>query len=346
VEAQLKFKTDKFPWLLLVCGQLVSSSADEESVEARYLINGVERGLAGAQTPTGTQGPWIAADLIGASDTEQQLTFELRHQKGDEAALQNLQVVAVAIRDAAATRVAEAPALLKVPASVWTTLAVLQVQINVATKYFIMASSYARERPGNATVGVRMRINDDFWPVASGESLSHFSNARAYYSSFFVARAVDLAPGTHTFELEGYGSEDGLGSEVLHSRIIAFPAEALGNLSSHLTVDEAEISKNSAFNMLDVPSTGSSTYLWLQNAFVRNVVNAGARTVQFVSGSSMTTFEHIIGNRESQISYGALGVMTTADAPHMETRISARGGESLFAKESAIHLFKLPADYN
>jgi hypothetical protein len=83
-------------WILVVAATIDSVTLGRPSVEARYLVDGVEAGMGGTQcSATDTPGPWQSFHVIEGSTTPHEVTFELREAEGQVGSLATLDAIAV-----------------------------------------------------------------------------------------------------------------------------------------------------------------------------------------------------------------------------------------------------------
>lgn len=97
-------------WLVLVSAGLESSFFTEVTVEARYLVDGVEAGVGGTQNSApGRAGPWQHFAVVDGSDGAQEITFELRDVQGGTSTMSGLEVNALPLPAGARYRAGDTP---------------------------------------------------------------------------------------------------------------------------------------------------------------------------------------------------------------------------------------------
>lgn len=294
-------------WLLLTSASLGSVSAGGVTVEARYVVDGVEHGLGGTQNSiAGRPGPWLHADVIDG-EMPHEVHYELRDATRATATITQLHVAALPL-PADAVRFAFSDAPQSVVATTSSPHTPLSLGALSGDYVFLMVAN-ASDLPGLSDVYVGWHgPADEIWQA---DVQLPREGWQAYLS---MQRAtIDDPDATVTF----YSHVGGGTSQVSYLRVIAIRTDAF------ISVDFArdDTSQTSA-SMTPVtgtellPSPGEAgdhvivSQLMMEEPCIGAVPDA-ERTFYLVTETTVHAVAHATDNCSYAASYGAVRRLST-----------------------------------
>ena len=83
-------------WLIVLAGAIGSTVPADVTVEARYLVDGVERGIGATQNSRAlAPGPWQHVYVLDGTTKAQSITIQIRHAQGGTSAFDGFDLVAI-----------------------------------------------------------------------------------------------------------------------------------------------------------------------------------------------------------------------------------------------------------
>lgn len=270
--------SDSEVWILLFSARLRSTSTNEQTVEARYLVNTIEHGMGGIQTRRSfAPGSWQHFYRVTNTTALQTVQVQLSDVGGGTATIEDLQMIGFRLPDNADFRYAETNGDQPfTDTAVWTTRQSLDFTPPADGDYLVMAVDNGQEFPGDN--GIDIRVQDpsgSFWPVSDGTAQPYFHNPRDPWESFFAARVQSLTGGVfQTYEIQAYQSHVS-GATVRDTRIMAFRTDAFDN-DVESVENLAETSTNSTTPVLKSTLTTTAPpsardYIVVQSLFLKNL---------------------------------------------------------------------------
>jgi hypothetical protein len=325
-------------WLLLVSGSLESSSFDYSAPEARYLVDGVERGRGGTESvEAGHPGPWQHFYLFEGTELPRTITFELRDNLGAATTLERLRAVLVPV-PADANPVFEKidpPTMVTTPA--FTPVVQLTLGTTTPGEYLVLLLANTTEAPTTSDV-------DTQWLDPQGIPWNRsFKNPRGAWQSQLIVRRATL-PATVTFQ-----ASSGAQSTVEYVRAVGLRIAGLTSFdeSTSTAVQMTSVTTPLTVNSL-TPQTPASADHYLVFGTLRVDDECGnaqlaARGVDFVVDGIIHTGEHIAGNCAAEMTYGYVGLHDTRPSLLSASISSPHGlGDTVIHDESTLFVVGVP----
>lgn len=326
-------------WLILFGARLSSTSTSQTSAEARYLVDGVERGAGGVDNELPDHGAaWMHFVVVGGTTAPIAIRVQLRDVSIGTARLDNLRIIAFPLPAAAAVQLAETEPVQTVGTS-WTTVETLAVAPSLAGRYLILA--VANNGSGDST-GLRLiDPTATAWPVAtSGVLAAHLASPRPCRQSYFLARTFDLAATPSMFRWEATSSST---SDVSYTRLLAIRTDAFAGYdgaadpalqSSTATTFEVRTS------LVTVPPAQPLGAVAIQTLVLSGSDAIYERRSRFEAGSDVVAdFAHVIDNRNYRATSGGFAVLPdTTSVTLTNAHATSDATQPIDSKESMIHV--------
>jgi hypothetical protein len=292
-------------WLLLVSASLQSTSLDYSAAEARYLVDGVERGAGGTESiEVGRPGPWQHMYMFDGTALPQRIAFELHDNLGATTTLDHLRAVVVPIPATADPQFASNDAPPPVTSMTLNSAAEVVVTPSTPGEYLVLLLVNASEAPGTADI-----VTQWLDPVGTPWSRS-FKNPRGALQTYLIVRRTVLS-GPTTLVLQ---ASTGATSTIKYARVVALRVDALTGFdeSSDVTTQMTSLATALTVNTL-TPSSSltADRYLVLGTARVEDDcgnTQLAARGIQFDVDGTVQAYEHTSGNCATEMTYGYLGL--------------------------------------
>ncbi|MEZ4359131.1 MAG: hypothetical protein R3B48_03050 [Kofleriaceae bacterium] len=336
-------------WLVLLSARLGSTSLGQESVEARFLVDGVEQGLSGVgNEAVNAGGAWMHFTALRGAGAPVTIQVQLRDVDG-AATIDSLRMLAARLPRDADPYLASVDVAVATAAS-WTGLARINLQPATPGDYLVLAEATGRESPCT-TGGVGVRVQTDrgeLWPALTtafpNRVTSYQGVSRTTRVGFSLARRVSLS-GPASFELQAR-SGDAVGCDVTNVRMIAFRTDGFADVAS--TEELAEVSVADAdgavISSLTVPGGSDARYLVVQSFTMSSAApGLGERRATFrANGAEVAAYTHAMDNENYRAPYGVFYLLEAPAATVLEsTCASGTPGVTVMAKESVIHALRL-----
>jgi hypothetical protein len=307
-------------WLVVLAGTIESSIPLDVTVEARYLVDGVERGVGATQnTAPGYPGPWQHFILLDGTTAPQQITFQLRDAQGGTAKLVNLDVVALPL-DPQDVAYANNDPVIDVTALTPTPVASLSLGA-LHGDYVFMLLTNMTDLPGASDVFLEWAgPNNEAWLV-------DHQQPREPRQSAFIVRRAPVDSDDAVVKLVSYGGS-GPG-QLSYSRVVALRADAFASVD--FAVDETPQVTTSAALTQTVTTTvspGAASYLFVGSMRLSetcNMVPDADRLASYDLGSMIHVAEHRTDNCAYDATYGYVTLLSTAP-PAVSARVGSANG--------------------
>jgi hypothetical protein len=328
-------------WLFLLSAQLAGGSDNAPGVEARYLVNGVERGFASGAGSSGRVSPWQHLDMITGGTGPQLVTLQLRvARSAPTATLFNLRMIALPVPAEADLHHADVP-MEVAPVGDWATYHTLPISPRAPGDYLVLALAVGTEEPSPGVLRIRFRDHEGgLWPAME------LSNDRLPWHSYFAARVQRLtASSTFAIELKGNVTTPATARDL---RLVAMRTDAFASFASAL--DPAPVPVTSAeptlISRLVVPAPPTPRFhLVIQSLQVYEDGAAGVpagRGLHFrVASTDPVEWVYRTDNAQQRLSFGEVRLVATDAEATYETALSSPDLVPLLAAESAIHVLGL-----
>ncbi len=324
-------------WLVLVSGSLQSSTFAQVAVEARYLIDGVERGIGGTQANAiDRPGPWQHFYAHDGTRDPAQVTVELRDAEAGTATLDDLHLIAVPLPAAADPLYASADPSKLVTSPTLAPLHALVLDPASAGDYVLLLLANSSDAPAESDVHTQW-----FDPGGQPWTDSLHMPRMPWQSNLFVRRAT-LGPDPVTVTLQAHSGGD-LG-QVQYARVLAlrtdgFPSFELAHDATLQTTAAPTVTTQNTLT----PTSTASRFLFLGSARVEadcsNTVPAD-RGVHFGVGPTSITTHHVTENCAYETTYGTARLLSSRPAT-LDVGFSSGNAELVVYRESSLLLIGL-----
>jgi hypothetical protein len=307
-------------WLLLVNGFLSSTSLNYAGPEARYLVDGIERGLGGTESvDVGKPGPWQHMFVLTGTSDPITVQLQARDTLAAQTTLERARVIAMPIPDSADPLYASADAIQLVTSMTLTEVASLVLTPASAGEYLVFLLFNDTEEPSGSNV-------DGQWLDASGIAWgSSLQNARGAWQSVLFARRAVLGPGPTTLRFQAAAAAM---SQVQYIRAFAFRLSGATNALTTLTAGpETSGTTPVTAATLSVSVAPAPHYLVFGTTRIDDQcdVGIGVRGIQFVVDDVIDSFEHLPGNCSTEHTYGHLDLVESPPATMSSGLFSGTG---------------------
>ena len=221
-------------WLVMVSARLCTDTTTSPSVEARYVIDGVERGFGGVAVLEASRcGSFQHATALDPGTGIRRVQFALRNVENATATIADLHLVAVPLPPTADLHASENLPEQEVTADTPTPFASLTFTPASAGEYLVLTAASAFETNGsnNIVVATEDRTAGARWPQPA------FTVPRPTWQTMFAAerRSFDATPQTISILVNRGLATTG---RIRGAHIIAFRTDALGYIESATTASQ------------------------------------------------------------------------------------------------------------
>ncbi len=324
-------------WLMLVSATLESSIFTSVTVEARYLIDGVEAGLGATQNSApGRGGPWQHFVVIDGADTERVVTFELRDAQGGTATLSLLEVNAFPLPVGARYVAVDSPrsiltATISAPA---LTLPFGPLE----GEYVFLLLANMSDAPGLEDIYIE-------WTGPAGQTwLDELQQPREPSQSSLVMPSATVSGDTNVV-LNAWTSS-GVAGTVSYVRGVALPlAEFAGHTYEHSGLFTATTSTTPTIVNSVMPNVPDGlNYQYIATALLQEDcigMPDADRGAHFIMGGSERAFSHVTENCASELTYGVNRAFTSLPST-FSVGVSSGNGVLVDHRQSTQLLLALP----
>lgn len=290
-------------WLLLTSAQLESTAPPGRSVEARYLVDGVEHGVGGTEVSVaGRPGAWQHADVIDGAMSHE-IVYQVHDEQAATATIERLYWAAIPIADADIRFSFDDPARLTT-----TTTPIPFTDLSLGTltgDYVLFMIVNASDGPGESDVYVS-------WQGPADEILMEkMQNSREPWQSYFAMHRATYAGDDVHLTLYAYGGSD-FGT-VSYVRAIAVRASAFASVDFASDFTQAltsQLPEVVGTTLAPAPPTEPvASYLFLAAIGLEedcSVVTDAERATHLVIGDTTETIAHATDNCAYASTYGGL----------------------------------------
>lgn len=323
--------SDGTRWLLLVNAYLGSTSLAFDGPEARYQLNGIERGIGGTESvEVGKPGPWQHFLVFDGTTESQRITFQLRDGAGGATTISHLHAVAIPIPTSADMQYLASDALAMVDTM---EKPVASLSLNPATTddYLVFLLANASESPGSADITISWYDEND---VALDTTLK---NPRGSRQSMLEIRRIAPTPPTETFTLEAV-TADVLGAEVTYARALALRVAGLPSFAESTSTGYASTPSGPIeVNVLTAQVPLASKYVVFGSMRIDDncAPVVATRGAHYNLDGAETIVAHLSGNCALDTQYGYLDLVTTRPT-RFAAGISSGTGEIVEHRESTL----------
>jgi hypothetical protein len=324
-------------WLFVMSAGLRSTTEVSVCVEARYLVDGVERGMGGTQG--GGAGPWQHFYAFAGSEAAQTITFELHDVCGSTVTIEQLHAVALPLPanaephyasvDDVQLITAQSPSPATVPLSLGA----------MAGEYFVLLTVTNTDAPGEADMYAE-------WLGPSTEILMRNSqNPRLPWQTTLMARVMPVAMPDAVFTLRSFVGLSSTGGQQRNVRAFAMRTDAFASLDQVLTSQLVTATSATPVTATQLAPIGvADRYLYLATAWSDEecpIVGDSLRRLHFFVDADERRFDHAPDNCALQVTYGTVGLLASRPAT-VATAVSAGAPNPINVRESQIVVLGLP----
>lgn len=327
-------------WLLVVSAALQSSSLNYAAVEARYLVDGVERGLGGTESiAVDRPGPWQHFYVFEGNDTPTEIRFQLRDSLGATAVIDQLHAVVAPLPPTVTPVYASSDPVMPVTSMTLTPTATLTLSTPAAGDHLVFLLVNATEAPGSSDINFQ-------WLDPAGQPWhsSTLKNPRGAWQSTMMVRRTTLAAGPSSIVLLANTGEL---AQLQYVRALALPTAAFPGLiaySENTTKQSTVAATRLTTNELQPMLAAAPAYLALGTMQIdddcANAVLA-ARGAHFIIDREEQVAVHAAGNCAYETTYGAVRLMTSAPG-YFAAGVSSGNAQNVEHRESALVVLGLP----
>jgi hypothetical protein len=329
-------------WLLLVSATLDSTTGGEPAAEARYLVDGVERGLGGTQNIAPSQGgPWQHFAVIAGTTAPQRVAFELRDVSGGTATIRDLFAAGIPLPPGAAAGMQHGAVD---PLTTVTSSAPMQVASFTFTPagpgpYLVLGLANASDAPGESDIYVQWRDSD-------GVLGRDAQLPRRPWQSMMWAWVVPSPSATEYSLWAHRGSGD---SSLQYIRWLAVPLDAFAGYAHASAPAFASTAGVAPLPLATAPAptiTGAaSRWLYLASAVVGEGcegVPLAARQIAFTAGAAaLPAIAHTTDNCATELTSGVFALLPSPP-PSASIAIASGNGRTVQAWDATVVVLGLP----
>lgn len=326
-------------WLLQTSATLDSTMPVLVTAEARYLVDGIERGIGGTQNSVpGRPGPWEHFYVLFGSTVEQRVVYQLREATGGTAKIEQLHAIAVRLPPGTEPHYQSSDDIQSVTATAFAPLVTLSFgPLSGAYVLFLLVN--ASDLPAQNDCYVQ-------WRGPSGEVLlPELQQPREPWQSMFAIRTIDLDTPDATFTLDAYVSAGGAG-RVRYVRAFAMRADAFESFAfdrSSTLIDT--ISPEVSIGPLVTPAPDAAAPAYLYIASTIGAEDCGTtdaeRRYHFLVDGEDATIMHVTENCAYVATYGATRLLDHRP-DELAIGVSSGNGLHVWMSEATILLLGLP----
>jgi hypothetical protein len=300
-------------WVVMIAATMESPTLSSVTVEARYIVDGVERGMGGTQTSTpGHPGPWQSFAVVTGTSTPQQIQIQLRDASGAGGTLSTLTLVAIPLPPASLVYATNDPPhdITWLTRSLDTTLSLGAL----TGDHVFMVLVDVTDLPGLSDCYVEWRgPADELWLVEAHQP-------RESWQSFMAVHRASVDTANAQVTLYTHGGGGGGGCQVRDVRAIAISVDAFASVDHARDDDFQGTAAATATTKATLTSTSAAAnhYVFYGAALLDedcNTVADAERTATFTRDSSTTTISHATDNCSYAATYATVALL--ASAPQM-----------------------------
>jgi hypothetical protein len=324
-------------WLLLTSATLVSTGVAVVNVEARYLVDGIERGVGESHSTAGA-GPWQHFYVLEGGADPQTVVYELRDRANGISTIDQLHTIAVPLPADAEPHYVSRDDVEPVSAQANTPLHALSLG-SLSGTYVVLLLANGTELPSTANLWLEWRGPND--EVLMRES----QFPREPRQALLTARVLSITAADATFTLYAYTGGP-TGAQTSYVRAFAMRSDAFVSIDhgfSSTPITTMSATPSMAQQVLTTPSD-ANRYLYLTTAWAEeDCLNTAdvLRRMHFTIDADEHIVEHATDNCAYQLTYGVTKLLP-ARPNVMATGISSGNGQVTILGDSQIVLLGLP----
>lgn len=326
-------------WLLAISATLESSSGLYNAPEARYVVDGIERGLGGTEaTVPGRAGPWQHLYVIAGTSAPIEVIVQARDALAATTAIDHLHVAAVPLSPESDPLFASSDAVIGVTSPTIASVATFTLTPSTPGEYLLMLLVNATEAPSTSSIDFQWY---DPLGVAWGRA---FRNPRGAWQSSLLLRRATLA-GPTTIGL--HAATVGVMAQLQYARVIGLRIAELGDAFAyaHSDVDRTTAAATPMLvNSLEPELGTAARYLVLGTARIEDdCANAqlGDRGVHYAIDGLVQSTGHVAGNCAYETTYGIVDVVDAAPSV-VSLSQSSGNAQSVVHEESTLVVLGVP----
>jgi hypothetical protein len=323
-------------WLILVSASIQSSTFGEVAVEARYLVDGVERGIGGTQqSEVDRPGPWQHFYVHPGTASPALVTVELHELTGGTSTINDLHLVAIPLPAAADPLYGSVDAIANVTGEPVHVFYDFALDPDRAGDYLFLLLANTSDRPVESD-------NTTRWLDPAGQPWTQFLQMpRTPWQSHLYVRGATLGPDSITIRFEAVSP----GGQTQYVRLLAVRTDAFASFA--LATDQLERATTApavtVTSSVSPNAAGAHGYLFLGSARVQddcaNTVPAD-RGIQFAIDGAITTLRHATQNCAYMTTYGTVRLLPAATST-ASVGFDSGNGQIVNYKESSLLLLGL-----
>lgn len=311
---------------------LESSSFSEVAVEARYVVDGVERGIGGTQNVAANRpGPWEHFCVLDGSTSPTDVVFQLR-DSGGTGTIAQLRAVAMPLPETADAQYATQDPIQSVTSLTYTNVASFTVMPASAGDYLVLLLANLSEAPGASNITSQ-------WLDPSGTPWNNdMFNPRKPWQSVLLMRRITLAAGPSTITLQSYTNAQ---AGVRYVRVLALRTDGIPAFAfAHNATPATTTVQTPTITSSLAPVNGTApAYVAFLSARVESDPANGAlladRGIHFTIDGTETSIRHVNDNHSYESSYGSVHLLG-ARPTSLSTGYSSGNGAIVLYLESSI----------
>jgi hypothetical protein len=324
-------------WLLLTSATLVSTGVAAVNVEARYLVDGIERGVGESQSTAGA-GPWQHFYVLDGRTDAQTIVYELREVASGTATIDRLHAIAVPLPANAEPHYAAQDAVQPVSALASSPLITLSLGA-VSGTYVVLLLANGTELPSSADLWLEWRgPNDEVL-------LRETQFPREPRQSLLSVRVLPMTTADAAFTLHAYTGGT-TGAQTSYVRAFAMRSDAFPSIDHGLATTPimTTVTTPSIATQLTTMASDARAYLYLATTWggedCVNTVDA-VRRFHFIVDADEQIVEHATDNCGYELTYGVTDLLPARPST-LGTAVSSGNGQITILGDSQIVLLGLP----
>lgn len=325
-------------WVLLTSARLESSVSTGITVEARYTVDGIERGIGGTESSAPSRpGPWQHVHVIDGDDSEHVVTYQLRDALAATSTIHALSMIAVPLPATAVSYAAldDIQAVTSGTSAPHTTLSLGALRGD----YIFLLLVNGSDAPGESDLFTE-------WFGPSGEpwmTTTHFPR-EPWQSLFTMHRATVDSPNVMLTLNAWRGANP---SQIRNVRAVALRADAFA--SAELARDDRSLVTTSmpampGVELAPLPATADTQYVLVGSIRLEEdctVAPDAERAAHVVIDDVTATHIHATDNCAYAITYGAVRLLDTKPT-YLAMGFSTLNGNPIIYDGAQVLLLALP----
>lgn len=328
-------------WLLLTRASLHSSSLDQDAVEIRYVVDGIERGIGGAHHhQVGKGGPWQHLYAFDGGTAPITIGFELRDALATVATVEDLRAVVLPLPEGSTSVYASDDTEQMVTSTAFVPTVVLDAPVR-SVEYVFFALAVGKELAGSD-------IHVEWTGPDGTVRLRDTQNTRgSWQSQFAVWRETVTAP-TASFTMSSHVSN---GTNVVRdTRVFGVPTTDFPSIDFTTVAGPLDTTSPTPTMFAELAPLGTAPrYLLVATSRVddADLTACGAGTfadrqaAYRVDEAVVATTSYVISNCAHEATNGAVALLGERPG-RLAIDVASGTGEMVRATDASILLLGLP----